>query len=471
MNYTTPVLKLTGLYKTGIDPMTLSDIEGSNSNNSQVEILFTFIANTVEILYEGLIPYSLIPYKNDPTLLTEKFNKWFNKRIMTTKRSTETKLIKEIIFSRNEDVSNFNYKSVTFSSIADKYWISPQGVKLTELEYETKRKKLYEKSVETVDDFGKVCFTKNRYLIKHPDKIKVNINKKRVLDFFDNINYCLGGVTNKRWVYRNNKLYLLKQRNSNYAQEPINEILATKVLDSLKLPYLTYVKYSLDVCGFELCSVCENFLKEDEEFIPMIDLLFLHYNKEETLYERVIACLITIGIENAVAFIDAMIAFDRATLNFDRHLGNFGVIRNLKTGKITMMAPLFDMGSCFFNNYQDNIEISNDKNVKKKDILFLDRIKYLEANGKIPALSEELIESFKEDLQKYIYTNKDKDNLVISKIIARNELVKEQLRMLAETKEEVDRDMEGKESDKGGKSEKRHSHHKSKHDVSRSVSM
>lgn len=47
--------------------------------------------------------------------------------------------------------------------------------------------------------------------------------------------------------------------------------------------------------------------------------------------------------------IRSMLVFDAVIYNEDRHFGNFGILRDNHTGKITSPAPIFDNGISLFN--------------------------------------------------------------------------------------------------------------------------
>ena len=51
-----------------------------------------------------------------------------------------------------------------------------------------------------------------------------------------------------------------------------------------------------------------------------------------------------------------MIAADYIICNNDRHLGNFGFIRDVETGNILGFAPIFDFGKAYLGVNPDNIE-------------------------------------------------------------------------------------------------------------------
>ena len=69
-----------------------------------------------------------------------------------------------------------------------------------------------------------------------------------------------------------------------------------------------------------------------------------------------------------------MIIVDRIIMNFDRHLGNFGFMRDVDTGKYTRFAPLFDFGNAFF---PDKMETT------KERYIFGNRMKELLCDEKI----------------------------------------------------------------------------------------
>lgn len=54
----------------------------------------------------------------------------------------------------------------------------------------------------------------------------------------------------------------------------------------------------------------------------------------------------------------SMLVFDCVIYNEDRHFGNFGLLRNNHTGKLTAPAPIFDNGMSLFC-FADNDEFAN----------------------------------------------------------------------------------------------------------------
>ena len=129
-------------------------------------------------------------------------------------------------------------------------------------------------------------------------------------------------------------------------QEPITEVLASEMLS--KLDIIPYVSYTLTIEGMTLCSSCANFVGENTEFVPAVHLYKAREKSEKTsAYQHLLNMCDVFGVQNAKEYIDGMITADRILGNDDRHLGNFGFIRDAGTGRILGFAPIFDSGSAY----------------------------------------------------------------------------------------------------------------------------
>ena len=155
------------------------------------------------------------------------------------------------------------------------------------------------------------------------------------------------GLLRKRWTMgETGESFLIKAGSRRLRQEPISEVLATILLR--KLDIIPYVEYELTVEGMRLCSKCKNFVTKDTEFVPAGYIYFREKRRaDETVYKHLLRMCALCGLHDAKEYIDNMIAVDRILGNEDRHLGNFGFIRDVNTLKITGFAPLFDSGYSF----------------------------------------------------------------------------------------------------------------------------
>ena len=158
------------------------------------------------------------------------------------------------------------------------------------------------------------------------------------------------GVLPKRWIQmEDGTSYLIKAGSKDANQSPITEILASMFLERLDI--IPFVKYELKADGLKMCSICRNFIDSNTEFVPLTHV----YNKvprnkpKETVFNHIVKQSVSYGLnENYVKnYLYNMIAADAIIQNHDRHLNNFGYIRDVESGKILKFAPLFDSGSAF----------------------------------------------------------------------------------------------------------------------------
>lgn len=68
-------------------------------------------------------------------------------------------------------------------------------------------------------------------------------------------------------------------------------------------------------------------------------------NNSTSAYQHFINCCETLGVKDAVPFLDRMIVLDYIIANEDRHLNNFGLLRNAETLEWCGFAPIYDSGS------------------------------------------------------------------------------------------------------------------------------
>ena len=126
-----------------------------------------------------------------------------------------------------------------------------------------------------------------------------------------------------------------------------------------------------DYCNYEvewsdktkLISKCNDFINENEELISAYDI----YNSEKkpnniSDYEFYIQILEKHNVPNARENMENLFILDYLMLNNDRHLKNFGIIRNVNTLKWEKVAPIFDTGeSMQCDKYTDEINFSSGK--------------------------------------------------------------------------------------------------------------
>jgi len=298
----------------------LAVMYNKNMPVAQVEIVNGKVTKICEKINPQYLPISLLD-----NLTTESLNSWIFKRRLPADREGMENVVRN--FEYFKGYPEFDRYGCMFS-LSDQYWFR------------------YEKS----QSWENMNFFTNRY----PDDVgrlffyPWELEKDHI--FGESPDLTTNGLLRKRWKQdENGDSYLIKAGSKRLRQEPISEVLATILLRKLEI--IPYVEYELTVEGMRLCSKCKNFVTKDTEFVPAGYIYFREKRREdETIYQHLLRMCSVYGIYDAKKYIDNMIAVDRIIGNEDRHLGNFGFIRDVTNLKITGFAPLFDSGYSFVPN-------------------------------------------------------------------------------------------------------------------------
>jgi hypothetical protein len=267
---------------------------------------------------------SLLPL--DLALGDEGVMKWLERRIIPKNRT----FVEEIL--RSLDLSSNDIKGIIDVckglSLNDSYWIVPEGFEGKFADYN-----LYENRFSEI--LGLVAYTG----VSASDAA-----------FSTSPELTTNGVLPKAWRYIDGKgIFLYKGGTSGFAnsgKEPYSEFYASQVATAMDLDA---VHYDLENWKGILASKCKLFTDIDTAFIPIgrivksggLDAVVKYYDE--------------LGFGNSVR---DMLIFDALTYNEDRHFGNFGLLRDNHSGKITAPAPIFDNGLSLFsfatpNDYAD----------------------------------------------------------------------------------------------------------------------
>ena len=120
-----------------------------------------------------------------------------------------------------------------------------------------------------------------------------------------------------------------------------NEAIASEILELLDIPH---VPYGLVRLGGDILSSCRDFVDTDTEFISAYRAMKTRKQRnDESRYGFFVSVCADHGLD-AVPFLDRMLSFDYLIANTDRHLNNFGIIRDATTLEWIGFAPLFDNG-------------------------------------------------------------------------------------------------------------------------------
>lgn len=206
-------------------------------------------------------------------------------------------------------------------SLSDHYWIRPKDSGLT-----WDQINFFDNPFS--DDMGDVLFGKPA--------------KEDGFDFSSPDN-TTDGFLKKRWKIINGKRCLVKGGSNPFQQQPFNEVIATKIMASLDIPHVPYELIWSDRYPY---SVCEDFVSPDTELVSAWRVMQSQKkSNNDSVYQHFIKCCKGLGIQDIETSLDQMLVLDYIIANEDRHLNNFGLLRNPETLEWLGMAPIFDSGS------------------------------------------------------------------------------------------------------------------------------
>lgn len=151
------------------------------------------------------------------------------------------------------------------------------------------------------------------------------------------------GWLKKKWAIIDGKCCLLKGGSGATQQEPYNEVLASRIMERLQIPH---VPYSLSVQEDYPYSVCEDFITPDTELVTAWRIYQTRQKPNHiSVYQHYRNCCEALGIPGVKESLDRMLVLDYLIVNEDRHLNNFGAVRNAGTLEWAGCAPIYDSGT------------------------------------------------------------------------------------------------------------------------------
>ena len=200
----------------------------------------------------------------------------------------------------------------------------------------------------------------------------------------------LHGDLKKKWIIDFGVRRLVKGNYGNTCRQSLCEVLATQM--HYLQNKIVYTPYNLIYIASDgQCIIgceCPNFTSITTEFIPAIDIVNMYKKPNElSYYEFFIKICLRHGLDIR-SFLEYQIMTDFIISNSDRHLNNFGILRDSRTLEWLSYAPLFDSGNSMF--YKSSY-IPVDKALLKLEVTsFLSKevnlLKYVTNRGLVNAL-------------------------------------------------------------------------------------
>ena len=284
-----------------------------------------------DVFNQKLVPVGINKedYKTLSTTVDEKkfFNWWKNRTIPTGRKNLE-RALKILKVSNVEQLIEKTHSL----NLTDHYWIKKQNdnVKWKDVNYFD-------------NDFDD---TIGEFLL---------LDKERTFSegTYNSPDLFTDGMLPKKWVKRNGEFFLLKGSDSAFQQEPFNEALASYICYKLNIHHAEYEVKELinDDDEKEFYFLCKNFVTKNTELISAYDIskLFKKTNNE-SVYQHFFRCCSTLGINDVEDDIQKMLVVDFIMANTDRHLRNFGFLRDSDSLEWIGVAPVYDTEKSLFLN-------------------------------------------------------------------------------------------------------------------------
>ncbi|GHV40865.1 hypothetical protein FACS1894187_22160 [Synergistales bacterium] len=256
----------------------------------------------------------------------ELLNKWWTGRSIPASRQGIRGVLEKLKISSTKMLID----KCMGLSLSDQYWIRPVNSDLA-----WGKVNFFENSFS--EDMGNVLFGRGG-----DGKISL-LSPNNTSD----------GWLRKKWIIADDKRYLVKGASEPFRQEPLNEVFATEVMCRLDIPHVSYAvkkEERQDEKG-KLYSICEDFITPQTELVSAWNIMLTQdYCDDESDYQHFLRCCDTLGILNAKSAMDQIFSVDFLIANTDRHLSNFGAVRNADTLEWLGIAPIYDNGTSMWHN-------------------------------------------------------------------------------------------------------------------------
>jgi hypothetical protein len=292
-------------------------LKHKNINVADIIINNGDITDVTSIYEPEHLPYK---YVDDKAKNISLLNSWVEHRGVPFSREDYDAIMNEFNVSSSKELTVLSYGL----NLTDHYWLCEKNS---------------EKKWEDVNFFDNI-------FSERIGKIMPELGEK--YQNFINPDLSSNGRLKKFWIINNGKRELCKAGSGDLKQEPFNEYIASQIAERLNI---NHVNYELKKHNNEIYSKCACMIDKNLEFVNAFSV-YLEGEKTGDKYNDYLNACAKMGISGAREEVDKMIILDYLIRNTDRHVGNFGVLRNSETLKWVKIAPVFDNGNSLWHNAQ-----------------------------------------------------------------------------------------------------------------------
>lgn len=361
------------------------------------------INDIIDIKYAPLSIYNANNDKNK--ILLKETNNWFKDRGIPLWRKELTQLMQKMNIKSPTELLDKAHGL----SLSDQYWI---------------------KDINSNVEWEDINFFEHDFQFANFLEASLRPRSSNKQPEIHSPNNTTDGMLPKSWIIENGKRVLVKRTFEPSNQEPFNEWLASEISERLGFDYCPY---KIDVIDNKLVSKCDNFLNKNQEIITAYDI----YNTKQKPnhindFNHYVQILEEHNVPNAREQLENMIILDYLTMNYDRHMKNFGIIRNVQTLKWEKTTPLFDNGQSMncntitsqmnFNNGEGKLFYDTHKKFSKYPNLISDfsRFDFNKLNN-LPEKFKDVLTIYKE----YAYMDKNRIDKLVNGLEMRIDKIKE----------------------------------------------
>lgn len=247
---------------------------------------------------------------------------WLETRAIDSHRANSRLLKKALRLKEKDDISTVIH--VNAATITDNYWIKPldSGLSYKDIRFSDD----YFSELALRGDYTSFNNAANSKSAKTPELTNI-------------------GSFEKCWKLIDGKWWMIKKENND---EMFSELFIYHFGKEIGLNMAVYEKSANDIKTLDFTDGAS------VNFEPAFSFMGDNEDYEDTYNKLMELC------SPAVPDYVKMIFLDTITANPDRHTANFGLLRNIETGKLLGLAPLFDHNMALISRGKPSFPTEND---------------------------------------------------------------------------------------------------------------